>query len=233
MNRKRRWYTAAWAVMFVLFQVLAFIVPRAIGGGNSFDGAFWTGYVFLTLAFVGQYGCAWAALRDEASPKQFYHIPLITVSYGGLILTVACAGLVMGVPGFPVWAGLVLCLCVFAFTAVSLVKAEVTANVVGRMDEEVRAKTLRVRELTAEAETLLAKADSEEKRAACKKVYEALRYSDPTSSPALSGMEAEIGEKLAAFSGLAAGEAGGEFRAAADALVALIHERNLSCRRQK
>ena len=50
-----------------------------------------------------------------------------------------------------------------------------------------------------DAETLLGKAKTPDAKIATKKVYEALRYSDPMSSEALGEIEAELAEKFRAL----------------------------------
>ena len=45
-------YLILWAVLFVLFQVIAFISP-GWGGVEKYTASFWIGYVGITIAFVG------------------------------------------------------------------------------------------------------------------------------------------------------------------------------------
>ena len=60
-----------------------------MAGASKFVGAFWTGYIFITLAFIGQLVCSYFALKAESLQKMFYNIPLITISYTGLIVMLA------------------------------------------------------------------------------------------------------------------------------------------------
>ena len=52
--------------------------------------------------------------------------------------------------------------------------------------------TFFIKSLTVDAESLIARAKNETIKAECKKVYEAVRYSDPMSNSALSSIESEI-----------------------------------------
>ena len=85
--------------------------------------------------------------------------------------------------------------------------------------------------MTVEADNLMARAQNGEAKAMCKKVYEALRYSDPMSCNALSGTETEISEKFSAFA--AAVKNGENASELADELLALIGDRNRMCKVMK
>ena len=45
-------YAAAWALLFVLFNLLVFVPPRFVGEYDKFGGAFFAGYVGITVAFT-------------------------------------------------------------------------------------------------------------------------------------------------------------------------------------
>ena len=54
--------------------------------------------------------------------------------------------------------------------------------------------------LTIDADTLMAQAKSDGVKAECRKVYEAIRYSDPMSNDALASVEGKISAKFAELS---------------------------------
>ncbi len=75
------------------------------------------------------------------------------------------------------------------------------------------------------------KAQTAEAKAACKKVCEALRYSDPVSSSDLLAIEQEIQRKFYDLSAKVV--AGDDVSALSDELAALIADRNRKCRALK
>ena len=233
MNRRIKSYSLIWLILFALFQAICFVTPGELAGMRKFDGAFWTGYGFLTLAFLGQYFCIYWALKEKNAQKLFYRLPLIEVSYTGLVLTLIFGGLVMVIPGFPSWAGIIICMLTLGFTAISVVKAEAAADIVERADAKVRTQTTFIKSLAADAEGLLANAKSDAVKAECKKVCEAVRYSDPVSSDALAGIEAQITVKFSAFSAAAEADDTEAVKAGEEELLALVRERNRRCRRLK
>ena len=230
MNKKFKTYALCWAILLALFNVICFVTPAQAAGMSKFGGAFWAGYIFITAAFIGQLVCAFVALKAENNTKLFYNIPILRVSYTGLILTLILGGVCMAVPDLPNWVGIIVCAVVLAFTAIAVIKAKAASDIVEKVDQKVKANTLFIKSLTVDAEGLVARARSEEAKAACKKVYEALRYSDPMSSEALSGVEGHITLQFAAFSAAVEAENAAETEKAAQALAILLEDRNKKCK---
>lgn len=230
MNKNFKYYIAAWAVLAVIFNVIAFATP-AVAGASKFDGAFWSGYVLIMLALIGQLVCAYFAFKAKSKEQIFLRLSLVTVSYSALILSFVVGAACMLIPNLPNWVGIILCALILGFTAVSVIKANAAVELVRETDTRVKEKTAFIRMMTVEADNLMARAQNGEAKAMCKKVYEALRYSDPMSCNALSGTEAEISEKFSAFA--AAVKNGENASELADELLALIGDRNRMCKVMK
>lgn len=230
MNRNFKYYIAAWAVLAVIFNVIAFATP-AVAGASKFDGAFWSGYVLIMLALIGQLVCAYFAFKAKSKEQIFLRLSLVTVSYSALILSFVVGAACMLIPNLPNWVGIILCALILGFTAVSVIKANAAVELVRETDTRVKEKTAFIRMMTVEADNLMARTQNGEAKAMCKKVYEALRYSDPMSCNALSGTEAEISEKFSAFA--AAVKNGENASELADELIALIGDRNRMCKVMK
>ncbi len=224
MNKNFKYYLSVWTILLVLFNVVTFVVPRPL-----FGGAFWSGYIFITLAFIGQLVCGYIALKEENIKKLFYNIPILSISYTGLILTVIFGIVCMAIPNFPNWIGIILCFAVLTFTAISVIKAKLTADVVEAVDEKIKAQTFFIKSLTVDAEGLMARAKTDAAKAECKKVYEAIRYSDPMSKEELNVCEARITVKFDEFSNAVASEKD-NIKDVADELVALVEDRNRKCK---
>ncbi len=222
-------YLAIWAILLAVFNVICFVIPAVNSETEKYTTQFWIGYVFITAAFIGQLVCAAVALKDGTSSHLFYNIPLIRVSYIGLILTLIVGGLFMAIPKVPNWIGVILCVLVLAFTAVAVIKAGTAAAIVEGVDKKVKTKTAFIRMLTVDADSLTARAKTDDAKTACRKVFEAVRYSDPMSDPALGGVEDKI---TAAFGALTEAVENGADNVGevADEVVALVTERNKKCK---
>lgn len=222
MNKNQKYYIGFWVILFLVFQAIAFIAP---GWSNieKYTSSFWIGYAFITISFVGQLICTLNALKEDNLTKLFYKIPLIRISYIGLIVSFVFGDACMLISPLPYWIGAIVAVIVLAVNALSVVKASAAADFVAEIDEKVRKQTFFIRNLIVEAETLMAKANESESKALCKKVYEALRYSDPMSSDALDEIEGKIGAQFAVFSDTLSSDT-------AEDLILLIGERNRKCK---
>lgn len=233
MNKYFKKYLAIWAFFLALFHVAVFVTPKEAAGMNKFGGAFWSGYIFIMLAFIGQIAVSYLVFKEENLRKFFYKISLIRISWTGLILTLVFGALCMVIPNLPNWVGVIICFVILGFQAISLVKANVAADVVDELDEKVREKTEFIKSLAVEAELLCSKATSETVKKECKKVWEALRYSDPMSSPELSSVESEITQKFAAFSEAVSQGDQAQITALSEETILLVEQRNKKCRMLK
>ena len=232
MKRKFKYYAAAWAVLLVIFNAVAFLAASNLPQFESGLGArFWVIWCAVIIAFVGNLVCAYFALRSENSTALFYNIPLITLSRGCVIVLLIIGGAAGLIPGCPAWAAAVLCVFILGFNAVTVIKANAAAEMVAETGAKVKTKTAFIRTITVDAENLLSDARTDEAKTACRKVYEALRYSDPMSSESLAEIESEISKSFEAFSAkIKAGEACSDL---ADELVNLIGDRNRKCKVMK
>ena len=80
---------------------------------------------------------------------------------------------------------------------------------------------------------LATRAGSEEAKAVCREVYEAVRYSDPVSDAALSETEGRIAAQLDALKAAVHACDEDKIKAAAGEMLSLIKERNAKCRALK
>lgn len=229
MKKAFKFYFAVWAVLLALFNVIAF-VSVGWAGIEKFTPAFWIGYIFITLAFIGQLACAYYALKGDDVKKTFYNISLITTSYTGLILSFVFGGLCMLISPLPYWIAVILCAVVLAFSVIAVIKASAAVEIVNDVDKKVKESTLFIKSLTVDAESLLSRAKSEEAKAACKKVYEAVRFSDPMSHEMLASTETQITIKFSDLTSAVNENNIDAVKALARAVIILVDERNKKCR---
>lgn len=229
MKSNFKYYIAAWAVLVVIFNVIVFVVPHEVGGVSRIDSSFWVGYLFIMLTFIGQLGVAWYALKGDAV-KTFYHIPLLTISYGTLLTMLTVGTLCMSIIQFPVWLGVILCLLVLGFGAITLVKAQAAASMVENIDKKVKVKTFFIKSLTVDMDSLIAHCTTQELKDALKEVYEAVRYSDPMSDDALAGVESQITLKASELTESVESADINAVRKIAGEMLILLNDRNKKCK---
>lgn len=232
MKKNFKSYALIWAIFLVAFNVIVFLVRPIIPGHEiHYDLRFWIAWLFVVATFVGNLLCANKAFQAENLEKLFYKVPLIAVSYRGLIGMLVLGGALMLIPNCPAWIAAIVCVAIAAFTAVAVVKADWAGETVSATHEKVKAQTQFIKLLTVDAETLLGKAKTPDAKIATKKVYEALRYSDPMSSEALGEIEAELAEKFRALEAAVTADQG--VTEAAESLLETLAERNRKCKAMK
>lgn len=232
MKKTFRNYIGIWAALLVLFNVIAF-VSVGWAGQEKYTASFWIGYGFITAAFVGQLLCAKAAFKEDSMQKAFYNIPLIRISYTGLACSFVFGGTCMLISPLPYWVGVILCAIVLTICVISALKAATAADLVARVDEKVKTQTAFIRLLTVDTENLLSRAKTETAKVACKKVYEAVRYSDPMSNNELISIESEISARMAVLTEATAANNEETITDTAKEIVTLIGERNQKCKMLK
>lgn len=230
MKKNFIYYSIIWLISLLIFNVIVFVSPNEAGGMTKFGGAFWVGYIFITIAFIGQLICSFFAFRCDNNQKMFYNITLISISYIGLIVMLVVGTACMAIPNLPNWLGIIICLLVLAFTAISVVKAGVVAEIVEAVDEKIKTQTQFIKMLTVDSQNLMTSATSTDLKAEAKKVYEAIRYSDPMAHPTLEDAEKQIQNGFKAFSDAVKAEDLEVAKVVGMELLALIDNRSKMCK---
>ena len=202
MKKQRTNYLIIWAILFIVYNVILFaVIPDTVTVNGveikKYAGAFWPGYIAITITFIGNLILSMVFFaKSDSAEKAFLNMPLLHISWSALIVTFIVGTAVIAIQSLPNWIGILVCLLILAFYAIAVVKASAAADAVTEVGEKVRANTSTMRMLTADAEALISQAPNDEIRAECKKVYEALRYSDPVSNPLLSEIETRMTIKM-------------------------------------
>ena len=229
MKKRFNLYIIAWAVLLALFNVIAF-VSVGWAGQEKYTPSFWIGYAFITVMFIGQLICSYMAFKADSAKKLFYNISLIRTSYIGLIVSFIVGGLCMLISPLPYWVGVIVCAIVLVVNVLSIVKATAAIDEIERIESKVKTQTFFIKSLTVDADTLMAQAKSEAVKAECRKVYEAIRYSDPMSHDALSSVESQITVKFAELSEAVKTDDANKVTEIANEIIILVVDRNKKCK---
>lgn len=227
MKKNFKFYAVSWALLFAIFNVLAF----AVGFKNN--ASFWTAYIASVIAMLLQLVCAKISFKPKKLDRLFLNIPVISITFTGMVASMIIGAVCMAIPSVPVVAIIVIEYLILAFTGISVLKANAAAEIVNEVGEKVKEKAQFIKLTTADAQNLMNSAKSESVKSACKKVYEALRYSNPMSSEALAREEAEIADKMAELSSAVASDNADFAESISNEITALVKARNNKCKALK
>ena len=229
MKKTFKLYIIAWGLILAIFNLITFIIPTA-SGTEKFSGSFWIGYISIIVALIGQFVCSAIVFKHDEYKKAFYNITLLQSSFIGLVASFVIGIICMAIPGFPAWITTILCATVLALYSLAVIRVQFAVDAVTSIDDAIREKTYFIKNICIDAETLEASAKSDSVKADCKKVSEALRYSDPMSSDSLLSIEGEISLKFATFSEAVKIDDTEKVSELAKEVLILIGDRNRRCK---
>lgn len=229
MKKARNTFLIIWAICFVLYNVIVFVVPNENYGTESF----WIGYALITVALVGNLACSFIALNSKTNAKLFNNIPLITTSIVETVVSSIAGAIFIAVPGIKSWAVVVVSAVILAISAIVSVIAKSTADTVSDVDDKIKKKTSFIKGITLDAELLMSSAGNDEIKAEIKKVYEAFRFSDPMSSDALNDVEDRIQNQFNLLQEVVITENTEKVSQVSKDLLNLIDYRNKKCKISK
>lgn len=229
MKKARNTFLIIWAICFVLYNVIVFVVPNENYGTESF----WIGYALITVALVGNLACSFIALNSKTNAKLFNNIPLITTSIVETVVSSIAGAIFIAVPGIKSWAVVVVSAVILAISAIVSVIAKSTADTVSDVDDKIKKQTSFIKGITLDAELLMSSAGNDEIKAEIKKVYEAFRFSDPMSSDALNDVEDRIQNQFNLLQEVVITENTEKVSQVSKDLLNLIDYRNKKCKISK
>lgn len=203
----------------------------------KYDAAFYIGLVTALLGFALATVAVLKLKLDESKEKNFLRLTVLRLSYTISVMSVILAAAYMFVlPRFvttPVWLGGVFSVLIVAFGVIALIKTNTATELVEKVGKKVKEKTFFIKSLTVDADVLVSKAQSEETKTVAKKVYEAVRYSDPMSSDKLTGVETRIENLFFEFKSAVSSNNTAMAKQIGTELLETIEERNKKCKMLK
>ena len=234
MKKNFKYFSITWLVCFVLFNAITFLIPNEIFGVTRFDkSVFWIAYALITLSFVFQIVVAYKFVNDESKDKMFLNIPLLRTGYMAIIVSVFVGIVFMVFPVIPAWIGAIVSLLIAGYFVIACVKASTVANIVNDVGAKVKTKTAFMRMAIVEAENILARTTTTEMKEEVKKVYEALKYSDPMSTPVLDEIEQEIDNGLKELKNAVTCNDNAKVLSVTASILLNVKERNTKCKSLK
>ena len=181
----------ALGILFVLFNLIAFLIP------TEKSATFWTAYVFSVIAFAVQIPLWKIAFgKKDTLKSKFLGIPVIHVGITYLILQLIAFAVFMIFPTLPVWLAVIVCAIILAIFALCAIAGQTGANEINRVEEKIKVKRAFIQFLQTDIEMLAETETDSETKIALKKLAEKVRFSDPMSHEMLGELESRISAKV-------------------------------------
>lgn len=179
--------TAIVAVLAVYFAVV-FLIPF-----RRDNAVFWVSFVFTLAAMAAQVYVVRAAFGGRDAKSRFYGFPIARVGFVYLIAQVVLSIVFMALAGnVRLWLPLLLYIVLAGAAALGFIATDVTRDEIQRQDADLKANVSAMRSIQSKASALLGVTQDAQMRKAVEKLSDALRYSDPVSSPAISEIESDL-----------------------------------------
>ena len=192
--KKTQLFGVIGAIAFVLYNLLVF----SIFGFAGHQASFWTSYIFVVIAFATVTCSVWLLGAAGMEMKDWlFGLPIVRhcIIYCSLELVFSVLFMILDHKVSPVLAFVVqvILLAVYLMFAIACYISKMTID---EIHQNVQKKTRYLDLLRAEAELNVNKCTDPQLKKQCRELAEAIRYSDPISSPALIALEQKLMENV-------------------------------------
>ena len=215
--------------------VRTIVIPKSVTSikGNLYSDRYDLNFfIGMIIAFVGTVISVVfvLTLKVNTKEKMFLTISQFKTVYIVNILSLIVSGVYIFADKVPDLAVYIAVAVVYGFAIISILKVKVAVAAVEGVDEKIKVQTLFVKSLTVDTEHLMNTAKTPELKSLAKKVYEAVRYSDPMSNAVLVEVEDKIENGFADFENAVNAEDLELAESTANELLSLIDIRNKKCK---
>lgn len=229
MKKAFKFYVFAWAIMFILFNLAVWFLPREFTllgvTYEKFGGVSRVTLIVLEACFLLHLVLTAIALNQKKLSGTFYRLPLIRLSYVCVVVTTIVAVIAM-LAFVPSWIPLALALLILAIYAFAILKAGAAAALVEGVDKKVEASTRSMKALYAAVAACADRCADPELKKPVQKLAEALRYADPVSSEITREAENTLRMYLIDLESAVDGANSDKVKSACAAMTAALADRN-------
>lgn len=95
-------------------------------------------YQSICQMFIAQLACSILFFKQDSKEKRFLNIPVISLSYTALIVSIIVGAVAMVVPFIPYWVGIILDVLIVAFYAIAIISSKAAADTIENIDNKVK-----------------------------------------------------------------------------------------------
>lgn len=229
-DKKTLSFLIVFAIILVLYNVIFFAVPFPK------TGAAWVEYVFSLLAIVGGAGITYYAFGKGGELKsKVYGFPVFRIGYIYAIVQLIL-GLVICIIGFfadvPVWIPLVASVLILGLSAIGVIAADATRDVIEEQEEQVVRAIKSMQTFRLDMQYIADSCKDETLKKRLNSLSEKFRYSDPVSCDELKEQEERLRTEVSELETLANTDAA-KATELVDTITLHLADRNRRCKELK
>lgn len=179
------------AIGFIVYNLLAFVIPSA------HSGAFWVAYAFGAVSFVLA-AVLWKRAMDNGKKpvSKYYRVPLLQIGLIYVIVSTVLLLVFKFVPVAPMWLAFLICGLLLCGVCIGLISADSAVEAgereIERIEEHIERKRGYLKEMQIRVETLAASETDSEIREKLTALAKKIRLSDPMSDDSVAELENRI-----------------------------------------
>ena len=190
LNKKQIYPIVVFAVILIVFNILAFVIPF------SHNGPYWLGYVFGMISIMLQAPIAILAFGNATTARsRFYGIPIarVGVLYFVVQMGLSFAAMAMGgIDNCKTWPFVLIFLLLLSAAIIGVIATDSSRDEIERQDTELNYNVSNMRSLQSIGRSLTSLCSDGQISEDLRKLADDLRFSDPVSNSATIAMEEEI-----------------------------------------
>lgn len=190
MNKKFKSLIAVYVIIFVLFNILFFVIPF------TKSGVVWFSYAFTLAAIAFGLCAALFAFTGRAELRsKVYGLPVFGVGAFYMVIQLIVTVVLCAINSYvhvPVWIGAVLGSILLAFALIGVIITDNVRDIVEATDIKTEQKIKTVTLFKLDISSLAGKCTDSDTRKKLLNLSDELRYSDPVSSDELAQAEQDI-----------------------------------------
>ena len=179
------------AVLFVVFTVIAFVIPFPK------TTVFWIAYLCGVFAILFQIYIFKSSFGNEDARSRFYGFPIARLGIIYLVIQLIASIAEIALAKFiPAWIVIVINVLILAFALIGCITAETMRDEIAKQDGKLKKSVFNMRELQSISATLVDQCGDENLKKDLKKLADEFRYSDPLSSDKTKVLEADLQSRV-------------------------------------
>ena len=199
---------------------------------SNYTSTFWVSYIFTTIAFFAQIIVGLIFGKSDTDSK-FIQLPLFY--FGGIYFVIQLVvGILFMIIPISVTLPLILQVIILAIYLSIILTSTIAKEQITKTEANIKTETFNIKMLTLDAEHLYMSEVNENKKSELKKLYEAIRYSDPMcTTEAIKNLDLQIDSAFKSLSTIVDSCSVEDLSKEIKPILDLLAKRNLLCKSSK